>query len=72
MTLKLQMIEKGVQVIAIASCNTQNKPALLLDVYIYDYLMKRKLHASAKAFLAEGKVSTDPVAIDAPGGFLFE
>ncbi|XP_015898191.3 transcriptional corepressor LEUNIG isoform X2 [Ziziphus jujuba] len=44
----------------------------MLDVYIYDYLMKRKLHASAKAFQSEGKVSTDPVAIDAPGGFLFE
>ncbi|TYH65715.1 hypothetical protein ES332_D06G074500v1 [Gossypium tomentosum] len=34
--------------------------------------MKRKLNATAKAFQAEGKVSTDPVAIDAPGGFLFE
>ncbi|KAH1054642.1 hypothetical protein GYH30_023433 [Glycine max] len=44
----------------------------MLDVYIYDYLMKRKLHAAAKAFVAEGKVSTDPVAIDAPGGFLYE
>uniref|UniRef100_A0A2P2LFS8 Uncharacterized protein MANES_16G063800 n=1 Tax=Rhizophora mucronata TaxID=61149 RepID=A0A2P2LFS8_RHIMU len=44
----------------------------MLDVYIYDYLIKRKLHASAKAFQTEGKVSTDPVAIDAPGGFLFE
>ncbi|CAN1331384.1 Transcriptional corepressor LEUNIG [Linum perenne] len=44
----------------------------MLDVYIYDYLVKRKLDASAKAFQAEGKVSTDPVAIDAPGGFLFE
>ncbi|XP_041005146.1 transcriptional corepressor LEUNIG-like isoform X2 [Juglans microcarpa x Juglans regia] len=44
----------------------------MLDVYIYDYLMKRKLHASAKAFQAEGKVSADPIAIDAPGGFLFE
>lgn len=32
-----------------------------LDVYIYDYFMKRKLHASAKAFLAEGKVCSDPV-----------
>ena len=32
-----------------------------LDVYIYDYLVKRKLDASAKAFQAEGKVSTDPV-----------
>uniref|UniRef100_A0A164Z4J2 Uncharacterized protein n=1 Tax=Daucus carota subsp. sativus TaxID=79200 RepID=A0A164Z4J2_DAUCS len=44
-----------------------------LDVYIHDYLLKRKLHASAKAFMTEGKVATDPVAaIDAPGGFLFE
>ncbi|KAJ4957815.1 hypothetical protein NE237_024926 [Protea cynaroides] len=44
----------------------------MLDVYIYDYLVKRNLLASAKAFQAEGKVSSDPVAIDAPGGFLFE
>ncbi|XVF32214.1 hypothetical protein REPUB_Repub17cG0062300 [Reevesia pubescens] len=44
----------------------------MLDVYIHDYLLKRKLHASAKAFMSEGKVATDPVAIDAPGGFLFE
>ncbi|KAG0562630.1 hypothetical protein KC19_9G161000 [Ceratodon purpureus] len=44
----------------------------MLDVYIYDYLIKRNLQASAKAFLNEGKVSSDPVAIDAPGGFLFE
>ncbi|KAJ4747042.1 Transcriptional corepressor leunig-like protein [Rhynchospora pubera] len=44
----------------------------MLDVYIYDYLMKRNLQATAKAFLSEGNVATDPVAIDAPGGFLFE
>ncbi|CAK9168211.1 unnamed protein product [Ilex paraguariensis] len=44
----------------------------MLDVYIHDYLLKRKLHASAKAFMTEGKVAPDPVAIDAPGGFLFE
>ncbi|XP_068664671.1 transcriptional corepressor LEUNIG_HOMOLOG-like isoform X4 [Aristolochia californica] len=44
----------------------------MLDVYIYDYLLKRNLHASAKAFMTEGKVAPDPVAIDAPGGFLFE
>ncbi|PON60795.1 WD repeat containing protein [Trema orientale] len=47
----------------------------MLDVYIHDYLLKRKLHASAKAFMTEGKVATDPfecAAIDAPGGFLFE
>ena len=81
-----------------------------LDVYIYDYLVKRDLKATAQAFQAEGKVSSDPVgkyitnllefsynnskksplfcifspnelyillalfyiAIDAPGGFLFE
>ncbi|KAK4750886.1 hypothetical protein SAY87_004368 [Trapa incisa] len=44
----------------------------MLDVYIHDYLLKKKLHESAKAFMTEGKVATDPVAIDAPGGFLFE
>ncbi|KAG6505964.1 hypothetical protein ZIOFF_031277 [Zingiber officinale] len=43
-----------------------------LDVYIHDYLLKRNLQATAKAFKEEGKVATDPVAIDAPGGFLFE
>ncbi|XP_065616007.1 transcriptional corepressor LEUNIG_HOMOLOG [Quercus suber] len=40
----------------------------MLDVYIYDYLMKKKLHATAKSFMTEGKVAPDPVAIDAPGG----
>ncbi|CAI8602014.1 unnamed protein product [Vicia faba] len=44
----------------------------MLDVYIYDYLVKKKLHNTAKSFMTEGKVSPDPVAIDAPGGFLFE
>ncbi|EXC24195.1 Transcriptional corepressor LEUNIG [Morus notabilis] len=44
----------------------------MLDVYIHDYFLKRKLHTSAKAFMTEGKVAMDPVAIDAPGGFLFE
>ncbi|PWA68707.1 transcriptional corepressor [Artemisia annua] len=44
----------------------------MLDVYIHDYLLKRKMHTSAKAFMTEGKVATDPVAIDAPGGFLLE
>ncbi len=34
-----------------------------LDVYIYDYLVKRNLQASAKAFLNEGKVSSDPVGM---------
>ncbi|CAK8571231.1 unnamed protein product [Lathyrus sativus] len=44
----------------------------MLDVYIYDYLVKKKLPITAKSFMTEGKVSPDPVAIDAPGGFLFE
>ncbi|XP_015689611.1 transcriptional corepressor LEUNIG_HOMOLOG-like [Oryza brachyantha] len=44
----------------------------MLDVYIYDYLLKRNLQSTAKEFMAEGKVAADPVAIDAPGGFLFE
>ncbi|CAN8229685.1 unnamed protein product [Cochlearia groenlandica] len=44
----------------------------MLDVYIHDYLVKRDLKATAQAFQTEGKVSSDPVAIDAPGGFLFE
>ncbi|TXG72565.1 hypothetical protein EZV62_001144 [Acer yangbiense] len=44
----------------------------MLDVYIYDYLVKKKLLNTAKSFMTEGKVAPDPVAIDAPGGFLFE
>ena len=75
-----------------------------LDAYIYDHLVKKKLHNTAKSFMTEGKVSPDlvgkkplakfmflskvqweltrwsliclccvnDVAIDAPGGFLFE
>ncbi|KAK7330182.1 hypothetical protein VNO77_24369 [Canavalia gladiata] len=44
----------------------------MLDAYIYDYFMKRKLHASASAFFAEGNISTDPEVITAPHGFLLE
>uniref|UniRef100_A0A5B7BJT0 Putative transcriptional corepressor LEUNIG-like isoform X3 n=2 Tax=Davidia involucrata TaxID=16924 RepID=A0A5B7BJT0_DAVIN len=44
----------------------------MLDVYIYDYLMKRKFNASAKAFQAEAEVPTKLPAINAPGSFLFE
>lgn len=32
-----------------------------LDVYIYDYLLKKKLNNTAKSFMTEGKVSPDPV-----------
>jgi LisH len=32
-----------------------------LDVYIYDYLLKRNLQTTAKAFMSEGKVAADPV-----------
>lgn len=44
----------------------------MLDVYIHDYFVKRNLVASANTFKTEGNVAKDPVAIDAPGGFLFE
>ncbi|RLN24026.1 transcriptional corepressor LEUNIG-like isoform X1 [Panicum miliaceum] len=44
----------------------------MLDSYIYDYLLKRNLQNTAKAFQAESNVPSAPVAIDAPGGFLFE
>jgi hypothetical protein len=37
-----------------------------LDVYIHDYLVKRNLQASAKAFSNEGKVSSDPVGMFYP------
>ncbi|KAG0458085.1 hypothetical protein HPP92_023242 [Vanilla planifolia] len=35
----------------------------MLDVYIYDYFVKRNLQATAKAFQVEGKVSSDPVVV---------
>ncbi|XP_039808056.1 transcriptional corepressor LEUNIG-like isoform X8 [Panicum virgatum] len=44
----------------------------MLDSYIYDYLLKRNLQNTAKAFQTESNVPSAPVAIDAPGGFLFE
>ncbi|WVZ10597.1 hypothetical protein V8G54_015127 [Vigna mungo] len=44
----------------------------MLDLYIHDYLKKRQLHATARVFKAEANVSTDPVVIEAPCGFLFE
>jgi flagellar biosynthesis GTPase FlhF len=59
-------------VVLVAMAQSNWEADKMLDVYIYDYLIKRNLQASAKAFLNEGKVSSDPVAIDAPGGFLFE
>ncbi|KAF8705830.1 hypothetical protein HU200_031038 [Digitaria exilis] len=43
-----------------------------MDSYIYDYLLKRNLQDTAKAFEAESNVPSAPVAIDAPGGFLLE
>ncbi|KAI3802951.1 hypothetical protein L1987_31098 [Smallanthus sonchifolius] len=43
-----------------------------LDIYILDYLTKRKLNASKKVFGDEAKVPINIHAIDAPRGFLFE
>ncbi|XP_016495022.1 transcriptional corepressor LEUNIG-like isoform X5 [Nicotiana tabacum] len=44
----------------------------MLDIYIHDYLVKRKLGASARTFKAEAQVVTNRTAIDAPAGFLLE
>ncbi|CAH9098762.1 unnamed protein product [Cuscuta europaea] len=44
----------------------------MLDVYIYDYLIKRKMTVSAREFHAEAEVPTNRTAIDTPGGFLLE
>uniref|UniRef100_A0A6N2NII3 Uncharacterized protein n=1 Tax=Salix viminalis TaxID=40686 RepID=A0A6N2NII3_SALVM len=42
----------------------------MLDVYIHDYLVKRDLKASAQAFQAEGKVSSDPLLMHREAFFL--
>ncbi|XP_075100572.1 transcriptional corepressor LEUNIG-like isoform X2 [Nicotiana tabacum] len=42
----------------------------MLDIYIHDYLVKRKLGASARTFKAEAQVVTNRT--DAPAGFLLE
>ncbi|XP_031385621.1 transcriptional corepressor LEUNIG-like [Punica granatum] len=52
--------------------NTNWEADKMLDAYIHDYFVKRNLHATARAFQAETRVPTDPVAINAPGGFLTE
>ncbi|XP_076911236.1 transcriptional corepressor LEUNIG_HOMOLOG-like [Bidens hawaiensis] len=44
----------------------------MLDIYILDYLTKRKLNASRRTFLEEAKVPLNFRAIDAPRGFLCE
>nr|XP_027065594.1 transcriptional corepressor LEUNIG-like isoform X2 [Coffea arabica] len=44
----------------------------MLDVYIHDYLVKRKYGNSARTFQTEAKIPTKPAAIDTPGGFLSE
>jgi len=44
--------------VVICCCIVRNSR---LDVYIHDYLVKRDLKATAQAFQAEGKVSSDPV-----------
>ncbi|MQL71672.1 hypothetical protein Taro_003997 [Colocasia esculenta] len=70
---EIEQVRRVESIILLRSMAQSNWEAdKMLDVYIYDYLLKRNLHDSAKAFMAEGKVSADPVAIDAPGGFLFE
>ncbi|CAL5421865.1 unnamed protein product [Camellia sinensis] len=44
----------------------------MLDVYIYDYLMKRNRHEVAAIFAREVNITISPLVIDSPTGFLSE
>ncbi|KAI8000708.1 hypothetical protein LOK49_LG09G01929 [Camellia lanceoleosa] len=44
----------------------------MLDMYIYDYLVKRNMRKAAEIFAKEADVDNDPVAIDVPHAFLTE
>ncbi|RLN40492.1 transcriptional corepressor LEUNIG-like [Panicum miliaceum] len=51
----------------------EGSPSLRLDVYIYDYLIKRKLITTAEAFVKETEAKpfvTDLQKINVPGGLL--
>lgn len=48
-----------------------------LDVYIHDYMVKKKLHSTAASFMTDGKVSLDhagknPLLKFISCGFLFQ
>ncbi|CAK7350569.1 unnamed protein product [Dovyalis caffra] len=45
----------------------------MLDLYLYDYFIKRKLHKTAAVFREQADVATKPVAInDSAQGFLYD
>ncbi|ORX63837.1 hypothetical protein K493DRAFT_11972 [Basidiobolus meristosporus CBS 931.73] len=45
----------------------------MLNIYIYDYCLKRNWNGAAQAFLEEAQVAPDSqVPIDSPHGFLYE
>ncbi|KAK9670861.1 hypothetical protein K7432_017342 [Basidiobolus ranarum] len=45
----------------------------MLNIYIYDYCLKRNWNTAAQAFLNEAQVARDSqVPIDSPNGFLYE
>ncbi|KAL6992552.1 hypothetical protein U1Q18_010662 [Sarracenia purpurea var. burkii] len=44
----------------------------MLDLYIYDYMVKNNMHNAAEVFAKEANVGKNPVAINAPCGFLTE
>ncbi|XP_059440145.1 transcriptional corepressor LEUNIG-like isoform X2 [Corylus avellana] len=47
--------------------------AMMFDVYLHDYLVKKKMHKTAEIFKNEARLDvTDRVAIDTPEGFLLE
>ncbi|XP_011096320.1 transcriptional corepressor LEUNIG-like [Sesamum indicum] len=47
-------------------------PQKMLDLYIYDYLIRKNLHLTAETFSREAGVHPKSVAIDPPEGFLQE
>ncbi|XP_043687456.1 transcriptional corepressor LEUNIG_HOMOLOG-like [Telopea speciosissima] len=44
----------------------------MLNLYIHDYMMKKKLHKAAQIFRNEAKITSPTVVIDCPGGFLLD
>ncbi|KAK4439956.1 Transcriptional corepressor LEUNIG [Sesamum alatum] len=47
-------------------------PQRMLDLYIYDYLIRKNLHLTAETFCREAGVHPKSVALDPPDGFLQE
>ncbi|XP_048337349.2 transcriptional corepressor LEUNIG isoform X2 [Ziziphus jujuba] len=47
-------------------------PQMMLDLYLHDYMVKKKMDKTAAIFKGEAKVPDCQVVIDSPEGFLYE